>query len=175
MVEKLELTLTTIGKAKKAGMPKFLTVQPTKTEIKDGATTHPTKCMYALAIRRLFPQATFVSVNPNGITVTYKGRYYHYHIPTLAAHALMDFDAKALGNVDPRDLKMTPTLVSTRPVRDVPEREKELHRLNSRKRRSDPNYERPDKKRKATLRARIMKYHVRQKAAKVRSDEVAGK
>lgn len=140
-----------IDKMKMKALPSKLRITLIEDDILNGVCDAPTKCMYAMAIRRIYPQASYVKVNPNGLTITANGKYYRYQIPTKAAKFLLEFDEGKIHN--PEDVFMTANLVEVKTAnvpRVATESERKLHRENSAKLRAEPGYKRVD-----TLRKRI--------------------
>ena len=135
-------------------MPSRFYLEPTRDDALSGVCNSPQKCMYAMNVRRMFPKATYVGVNPNGVTVTLEGFYYHYTIPMRGVLAMSTFDKAGQGITDD-ELKTARVALRLREVRScsyvsTPEA-KAYHRRNSARRRADPNYVRPDSRN--TLRA----------------------
>ena len=126
-------------------MPKSLRLRPSQEDVVKGQCNHPTKCMYALCLWRMFPKATYISVNPNCITITIYGFYYHYGIPLNAVKHISEYDENR--PIDIRRAAVTATFVGVRACRYQPTAEaKEYYREKSARRRADPDYVRPDSK-----------------------------
>lgn len=126
-----------------ATLPSSLRIVPTRADIIAGTCNSPTKCMYAMALRRMFPSATYVSVNTNCITITLNGVYYHYIIPRKAVKNIVLYDDSK--PIDTSKAQITLDLATSRPANYVSTKEtREYHRIKSAKRRASPDYVRPD-------------------------------
>lgn len=137
-------------------MPHEFTVLPTREDALLGVCNSPTKCMYARAIRRRFPNATYVAVNPNEVTITLGGRYYHFRIPRKCVLFMAKYDrlGKLISDSDLKKAKVTLTLTDVKACKyEGTIAVKERHRRNSAVRRADPTYVRPDGR--DTLRAQL--------------------
>jgi hypothetical protein len=137
-------------------MPQRFTLAPTRQDALLGVCNSPRKCMYALCGRRMFPNATWFEVNPNGATVTLGGFYYHYTVPkrAVACMAIYDKTGKFITDSDLKKAKVTLHLADMRACRyESTEAAREYHRKKSARRRADPDYVRPDSRN--TLRAQI--------------------
>jgi hypothetical protein len=142
--------------ARSIKMPAQFTLEPTRQDALTGVCNSPRKCMYAKNTWRLFPGATYVGVNPNGVTITLNGFYYHYAVPkrAVACMAVYDKNGKFITDADLKKARVTVHLSDVKPCSyNSTEEVKARHRQNSAKRRSDPNYVRPDSKN--TLRAQL--------------------
>lgn len=151
-----EVVKKAVRKVTSMVMPHEFTVAPTREDALLGICNSPTKCMYARAIRRLFPNATYVSVNPNVVTITLAGRYYHFRIPKKCVMYMAKFDrtGKLLADTDLKKAKVTLTLTDVKTCKyEGTIAVKERHRQNSAVRRADPSYVRPDSRN--TLRAQL--------------------
>ena len=151
---------------KKISMPHELDIVPTKEDAITGICNSPTKCMYVLPIRRRFKTATYVAVNPNGITITIDGMYYHYMIPKLAVAKMAEFDNGKPIDVSKAAIRATLANYRMANYESTPEA-REYHRLKSARRRADPEYVRPEGRQ--TLRAIIARSGVKVSADKRRS------
>lgn len=141
-------------------MPRTIIMKPSKDDIAAGIHNSPTKCMYAMFLRRLFPKASFIAVNPNGITITLNGQYYHFRISKKTVAKMAEFDkgieidpAKAVTEVELIEHHLA-TYTSTPEAR-------EYHRLKAARRRADPDYVRPDGLTLRAIVARSMKVELR--------------
>jgi hypothetical protein len=137
-------------------MPHEFTLEPTRQDALLGVCNSPTKCMYAKCAWREFPNSTWIGVNPNGVTITLGGFYYHYGVPkkAVACMAIYDKAGKFITDADLKKAKVTLHLSNVKPCGyKGTEEVKERHRKNSAKRRADPEYVRPDSKN--TLRAQL--------------------
>jgi hypothetical protein len=143
-------------KIKSIKMPHEFTLEPTRQDALSGTCNSPTKCMYAKAAWRLFSSASWIGVNPNGVTITNGGFYYHYSVPkkAVACMTIYDKNGKFISDADLKKSKVTLRLTGVKPCSyESTEEVKERHRASSAKRRADPNYVRPDSKN--TLRAQL--------------------
>ena len=124
-------------------MPRSLWIQPNEEDEALGDNCSPTKCMLALCLRRRFTNASYISVNPNRVTITIDRMYYHYALPNKALEAIVNFDDKKHTEIRKEGVGLT--LIDTRfsDYDGTPEA-RERHRLNSAIRRADPDYVRPD-------------------------------
>jgi len=136
----------------KVELPISLRIEPTQADIVAGTCHSPTKCMYAMALRRMFPRATYVSVNSNCVTITLNGIYHHYTIPKRAVKNIILYDDKKPINI--AKSKITISLADKRPAAYISTAEvRESHRLRSACYRARPGYVRPDSR--TTLRAQL--------------------
>ena len=143
-------------KVKSMLMPSRFWLEPTRDDALVGVCNSPQKCMYAMNTRRLFPTASYVGVNPNGVTITLGGFYYHYTVPMRGVAGMATYD-KAGKDITDAELKKSKVMLHLREVRpcnyvSTPE-VKAYHRHNSARRRADPDYVRPDSRN--TLRAQV--------------------
>lgn len=135
-------------------MPQSLRIEPIQEDIVRGTCDHPTKCMYALCLRRMFPSATYVSVNPNCISITIYGMYYHYTVPLKAVKNIADYDDTKI--VDLRKAAVTATLAGVRICKyQSTDAVKKYHRERTARKRANPDYVRPESK--VTLRRLLSK------------------
>jgi hypothetical protein len=137
-------------------MPHRFTLEPTREDALLGVCNSPQKCMYAKNTWREFPDATYIGVNPNGVTITLGGFYYHYAVPMKAVVSMATYDkvGKLITDSELQKAKVTLHLTDVRPCSYVSTPEtKEYHRKNSAHRRADPDYVRPDSRN--TLRAQV--------------------
>jgi hypothetical protein len=143
-------------------MPQNLRLTPTEKDRRLGVCNSPTKCMYALVLRRLFPDATYVSVNPNCVALTLGGQYHHYTMPKKGVLALARFDnsGKDIESLDLKKAEVTLSLAEQRPCAYVStEATRKYHREKSAQRRADPDYVRPDSRQ--TVRAQLARSYSR--------------
>jgi len=134
-------------------MPTTIKLEPTADDVRNGVCNSPTKCMYAIFLRRKFPRASNVSVNPNCITITVNGVYYHYTIPMKGVVAMADFDkyGNELTAEQIAAAQVTATLANKRKATYISTPEvRAKHRIKSAIYRARPEY---DPRSKATLRA----------------------
>lgn len=137
-------------------MPHSFTLAPIRQDVLAAVCNSPTKCMYAKNGRRLFPGVTYFGVNPNGVTITLNGFYYHYSVPKKAVAFMARFDkiGRAITDAELKKAKVTLTLVGVKPCGYTStEAVKEYHRKKSAQRRANPDYVRPDSRN--TLRAQV--------------------
>src|SRR5580692_8757339 len=87
--EKLEMTVT--DDAVRAAMsqearkleplPRRIKLSVTNADVSHAICGSATRCTIANALRRTFPELTFVAVKPNKITVTRGGLVHHFSMP----------------------------------------------------------------------------------------------
>ena len=135
-----------------SSMPQTIALHPTQIDVDVGVCNSPTKCMYAQYLRRLFPSASYIAVNPNGVTITLDGWYYHYMVPKRTVIKMTEFDNDK--NIDVATATARVSLAERRPVTYVSTPAvREYHRQKSARRRADPAHIRPESKQ--TLRATV--------------------
>lgn len=61
-------------------------------DCKNGRPGHPMSCAISLALRRMFPEASYACTTKTGITVTIARRYLHFHLDRKTAHFIERFD-----------------------------------------------------------------------------------
>ena len=127
----------------KTELPASMRIKPTHEDVVRGTCNSPTKCMYAMALRRMFPRATYISVNTNCITITLDGIYYHYMLPKKAIKNILLYDDKQ--EIDLDKSQVTIELRGSKPsaYESTPE-VREKHRIKTARRRASPGYIRPE-------------------------------
>ena len=137
-------------------MPHEILLEPTPQDRDMGVCNSPRKCMLNLTLRRHFPTATFISINPNGASVTVAGEYHRFHIPLKGVSVIAKFDklGKNMSDAELKKSKFTIVFMDTRPATyKGTDAEKKFHRERSARYRARPGYIRPDGKQ--TVRAQI--------------------
>ena len=149
-------------------MPPSIRIKPTMADALAGVCNSPTKCMYAICLWRMFPSASHISVNPNCITITMNGRYYHYMLPMKGVLCMSNYDktgpAITSEEIVAAEITVTATYDRKAGYMSTPE-VRAKHRIKSAKYRARPEY---DPRSKATLRAivsRSVEYRAAVKAA----------
>lgn len=137
-------------------MPQEVLIEPTPLDRDMGVCNSPRKCMLNLTLRRHFPTATFISINPNGATITVDGEYHSFHIPLKGVRIIARFD-KLGKNLSDEELKKSSFTIVYRNTRPATykgtDAEKKFHRERSARYRARPDYVRPDGRQ--TIRAQI--------------------
>lgn len=133
-----------------------ITLEPTRLDAIMGVCNSPHKCMYNLTARRIFPSASNITVNPNGLSVTLNGEYHHYKMTMKGVQGMANFDhdGAAISDEKLKKAKITLDYVGSKPAsyKGTPT-EKEAHRKKSARYRARPGYVRPDGRH--TLRAQV--------------------
>lgn len=136
--------------------PMKITLEPTRTDSILGVCNSPHKCMYVFPLRRIFPNAANITVNPNRVSITINKVYHHYGmvLKGVLAMANFDHDGANMSDADLKKAKITLRYIGSKPASyKGTDAEKEAHRLKSARYRACPGYVRPD--RGNTIRAQV--------------------
>lgn len=125
-------------------------IEPTQHDCDISMPGKSTQCMYATALRRMFPTALRAQVDMHGATVTDKAKYWRYNMTKKGANKLLKFDGGELAPGE--DIGVTLTLVGVRLTSGVsPERQEQINEA----RRSRAARGKPDRQYKKSLRLRV--------------------
>ena len=107
-------------------LPKKLVTTLKEIDLEFAVCGSPTRCAEANCLRRMYPEATFVKVNPNIATITYHAIIYHYSIPnTLLKIVQMNDDGSLQLNKDIKP-RVTLMFLDCHPVKTEESRQKDL-------------------------------------------------
>lgn len=129
-------------------------VVPTAHECKISMPGRVTQCMYATALRRMFPTALRAQVDLHGATVTDSRRYWRYNMTKKGAAKLLKFDGGELAPGE--DISVTLTLCSVKAINKTSEERKA--QINA-ARRARTAKGKPDRKYNKPLRLRVVHKH----------------
>lgn len=112
-------------------------VNVTARHIEEAKCGNPYHCMIAEAIRDSVPNAQYVIVRTNGITITQRRKNgvsvrSRWMVPTKAARAIIRFDAG--DSVSP--FSFEPTMVDRHELKPRTDLQREMDRINQRKKRT---------------------------------------
>lgn len=128
----------------------LIRVAPTDQECSVSMPGRATQCMYATALRRMFPTALRAQVDMFGATVTDSGMYWKYNMTKKGANKLVKFDGREIRPGE--DTAITLTLVEVRVIsKPTAERQQQINEA----RRQRVAKGMPDKKYKKSLRLRV--------------------
>lgn len=77
-------------------LPRKIKLNVIRADVLHAECGSPTRCTIANAIRRTYPELTFVKVNPNRITVTYGGLVNHFNMPNAGLKIVQENDDGSL-------------------------------------------------------------------------------
>lgn len=104
-------------------LPELLKITVTPEDAREAVCGSPTQCTIAKALKRQLPQAEYIKVHANRITITADDYYHHYSMPNAGLKIVAETDAGVFRLTNNIKLGLYLQGAPTKKVRHTPERQ----------------------------------------------------